>query len=248
MPPENILGKPLTHARIVFSDNQRSKHVRHQKSGKISGGKLYRAAVDDPRLFQKKIMPGKKDYFFVIMGDISGSNMSGTIEDLKRMLLVQGELLSRLGVKFEMYAHTAMAKNLHSRAWDPDEMYLDIYTIKDGNEAWTEESRLRVAALSPAQANLDGHALEFARKRCDAAQATRKIILYSSDGAMPAENFREELDILQNEIALCKKKKYILAGVGLRTDSPSRHGLETVQVNSAADIGLVVRQLEKYLN
>ena len=38
-----------------------------------------------------------------------------------------------------------------------------------------------------------------------------------------------------------------LLGVGIRTDSPRRHGLDTVQVNDDTDLVNVVRHLETAL-
>jgi hypothetical protein len=73
------------------------------------------------------------------------------------------------------------------------------------------------------------------------------VILYYSDGKMPLENYYEELEILQREIATCKQRGITLLGVGIRTDSPQSHGLDTVEVNDSSDIGRVVNHLEKVL-
>ena len=64
---------------------------------------------------------------------------------------------------------------------------------------------------------------------------------------MPAANYDEELEILTREINICRRKKYTLLGVGIRTDSPRKHGLDTVQVNDDADLKAVVMHLEKRL-
>lgn len=246
MPPESVMTKAVTHGRVVFSDNKRTKVVRNKKAGRIAPGKLHRAALGDERLFAKKERPGRKDYFGVVMLDVSGSNASGTIVQLREMAMAQGEFLDRLGVPFEMYAHTALPTPDYYTS-DARTLTLDLYPVVGEGERWTKESRERVSKLEACCANLDGHALEFARKRCDAVRATDHFILYSSDGQMPAENYDEELDILQRELKVCQQKGYTVQGVGLGTDSPSKHGLDTVIVNSSADIALVVKQLEKRL-
>jgi hypothetical protein len=64
---------------------------------------------------------------------------------------------------------------------------------------------------------------------------------------MPAANYDEELEVLQREIKTFKQKRYTLLGVGIRTDSPVRHGLDTVQINSDEDLKSVVMHLEKRL-
>lgn len=89
--------------------------------------------------------------------------------------------------------------------------------------------------------------VEYYRKILDHRPETDKVILYYTDGKMPAENHDEELDILQREIRICRQKGYTLLGVGIRTDSPVRHGLDTVQVDGDEDIVKVVRHLEKRL-
>jgi hypothetical protein len=105
----------------------------------------------------------------------------------------------------------------------------------------------RLSAIGPSAANLDGHALEYLRKRADESDATDKIILYYSDGKMPQENFTEELEVLQREIKMCRQKNYTLLGVGIRTDSPARHGLDTVEVHEDSDLVKVVQHLGKRL-
>ena len=60
-------GPALLRMRVAFADNQRGKQLNHLKSGKINGRVLgKRAHLGDERLFRKKIMPGKKDYFVLL--------------------------------------------------------------------------------------------------------------------------------------------------------------------------------------
>jgi hypothetical protein len=64
---------------------------------------------------------------------------------------------------------------------------------------------------------------------------------------MPLENFDEELVILREEILRYRQRQIVLAGVGVRTDSPKEHGLPTVIVESQADVIKVVEDLEQWL-
>jgi cobalamin biosynthesis protein CobT len=240
--------------RVAFADNARGKDVYHLKSGKINGKVLgKRAPGGDERLFRKKIMPGKRDYFVLLGLDISGSTVGRNIALIKAAAHAQAELLARMGIKFAIYAHSG---NIASSALESDPsmtwarragLDLDIYHVKDPDEPWDVKIQERLDELGPDSANLDGHSLEFYRKRCDERQETDKIILYYSDGKMPAENYEEELEILQREIRICRQKKYTLLGVGIRTDSPRAHGLDTVQIDEISEIGQVVRHLEKVL-
>lgn len=244
--PEAMLGRTLLKMRVAFSDNQRAAKQHHLKSGRINMRTLAkRAPFNDERLFSRKIIPGKRDYFVLVGLDISGSTAGVNLRLIKKAAFAQAALLNRLGVTFAIYAHTG---NYHSFAGGRTQgLDLDIYIVKEANEPWSTEVKNRLIALRESAANLDGHTLEYYRKVCDRRPETDKVILYFSDGKMPAENYDEELEILQREIKICRAKKYTLLGVGIRTDSPARHGLDTVEINSVGDLHLVVDQLGKHL-
>ncbi len=239
-PQESLLGSALLATRRAFSDNKRSTHQRNIKSGRVDARALgKRAAVGDPRLFKKKSTPGKKDYCVVIMVDISGSTSGKNIILLRRAVAAQAELLHRTGVRFAIFAHTS---DYGRSGYGTTSM--SIYHIKDLNEPWNADTFTRLKEITSASGNLDGHALEYARRVADQSTATDKVILYYSDGAMPCENYAEELETLQREIATCRSRGYALLGVGVRTDSPNAHGLNTVRIDSLDDISKVVKHIE----
>lgn len=244
---EGALGPSLIRMRAAFANNKLSAVRRDLKSGKIDKGVLgRRIATGDPRLFKRVEFPGKKDYEVVIGLDISGSTGSGAIKLLKQAALAQAELLHRCGVKFSIYAHSG---SLHEGAYDRHSgLDVDIFVVKEPNEAWATPTRERLALLTPASANLDGHTLEWYRKRLDESSATDRIIMYYTDGAMPCENREEELTILQREIKTCARKGYTLMAVGIGTDAPIKHGLDTVQMDTMDELPVVVRHLEKRLS
>jgi hypothetical protein len=242
VPPESIMGPALLQMRRVFTDNARGSQERNLRSGRVNSRSLgRRAPFGDERLFQKKRLPGRKKYFVLVGVDISGSTIGRNIVLEKRAVTAQCELLSRMGIDFAVYAHTGSYK------LDFSGLMLDIYHIKDANEPWDTSIQNRLHEIGPDSANLDGHTLEYYRHRLDESDATDKIIMYYTDGKMPAENHDEELIILQREIQICRQKNYTLMGVGIRTDSPVRHGLDTVQVDDDEDIPKVVQHLEKRL-
>jgi cobalamin biosynthesis protein CobT len=245
--PEQVIQPALLTTRRAFSDNQRGAKLTGKRSGKVNTRSLGRKAWSgDDRLFQKKILPGKKDYFVVIGMDISGSTIGRNLALEKRAIMAQATLLDRVGIPFAIFAHTgnyASYMDYESRG-----MMLEVYHLKDANEPWNTKTIGRLDEIGSSAANLDGHALEFLRKKADESDATNKIILYYSDGKMPQENHDEELEILQREIKLCRNKNYTLLGIGIRTDSPRRHGLDTVEVNEDSDLVKVIRHLEKRLS
>ena len=140
-----------------------------------------------------------------------------------------------------MYCHTATTVPGVSG------ISLEMYEIKSKREPWTDKTRNALANIGSVSQNLDGHTIEFYRKIADRSKATDVVIMYYTDGKMPAANHDEELAILQREIKTCKRKGYHLMGVGIRTDSPVRHGLDTVQVDTDDDLIKVVQHLEKRL-
>lgn len=241
--PEDVIGPALIQMRRTFSDNARANFERHLRAGKINQRVLgKRAWAGDDRLFQKKRLPGKKSYAVIIGIDISGSTIGVNLALAKRAAMAQAELCARAGIEFAVYAHTASGNSKYD-----GKMYLDIYEIKSFDAPWSVKAKEAFDAISSDSENLDGHTIEYYRRLIEQHPATDKIILYYSDGKMPAANHNEELAILQREIAYCKARKITLLGVGIRTDSPRRHGLDTVQVNDDSDISKVVRHLQTSL-
>jgi cobalamin biosynthesis protein CobT len=245
--PEGVLGPSLIRMRAAFANNKLAAVQRDLKTGKLDRSVLARRiSTGDPRLFKRTAFPGKKDYEVVIGLDVSGSTGGGAIALTKQAALAQAELLHRCGVRFSIYAHSG---NLHSGAYDRSGgLDVDIFVAKDANDAWDSKARERLAALTPASANLDGHTLEWYRKRLDESSATDRIIMYYTDGAMPCENMQEELTILQREIKTCERKGYTLMAVGIGNDDPIRHGLDTVRIDTIEELPKVVRHLEKRLS
>lgn len=240
--PEPVLAPALLRMRRTFADNRATKIEGNLKAGRVNARVLgKRIATNDPRLFSKKTKLAKRDYFVVIGLDISGSTGMGTggLEMIKQAGMAQAELCNRIGIKFAVYAHSGNLDHEHSG------MALDIYVVKTAHETWNPVTKERLAMLQSTGGNVDGHTLEFYRKVCDQSQATDKIIMYYTDGQMPAANYNEELEILQREIMLCRQRRYTLMGVGVRTDSPVQHGLDTVQINGLGDVPKVVDHLEK---
>lgn len=240
---ESLVGKPLMEMRRVLEDNQRASFEKHLTSGRINQRVLGKRAWNkDERLFQKKRLPGKRSYAVLIGIDISGSTIGLNLELAKNSAMIQAELCHRMGIDFAVYAHSANAVFRIGSGFG-----CHIYEIKAFDRPWSSEAKLALADLASNGGNLDGHTIEYYRKLIETHNATDKVILYYTDGKMPAANYDEELEILQREIQICKKKKITLAGVGIRTDSPTRHGLDTVRVDGPEDATEVVRHLRRHL-
>jgi hypothetical protein len=251
--PESLMGRAVLRGRLTFEENKRKRHQRNLKAGRINTRALgRRAPVNDPRVFQKSILPGRKDYVVVITGDASGSTDSdGRIDKVKRAMRAQGDLLDRLGVPFEMWFHSAWTAPqllMGQRSYfSGGEYYVYMYPIKSKTDNWDKDAKSRLANMKPIADNLDGHTLEFVRKRIERYDATDKIIMYYTDGDMPAANYDEERIVLERETAYCRRKKIVLCGVGIHTSSPAQYGMETVRIDSDDDIIKVLEFLERQL-
>jgi hypothetical protein len=250
--PNRLLAPALNRLRVVFTENRARQHERGLKKGKLDARSLGRKIpVGNHTIFHKRKFPQGKDHAVVIGLDISGSTASRggeTIKHIKESGYAMAELLDRLGVKFCMFAHSGTYPNGMYDVDRSDEegwVSVDISIIKDWNDPWGAREKHALRRLGPFSANLDGHTLEYYRKRAQLVDATDKWIFYFTDGAMPAENRYEELEILQREIKVCKQLGIKLVGVGIGTDSPTQHGLDTIQMNSAEEIGVLVDGLRK---
>lgn len=242
--PETVIGKSITQARIAFSNNARVTHQRNQRSGKINGNVLgKRAALGDDRLFGRKITPDKRNYHVLMGLDISYSTANGNIDHIKRATLALADVCARVGVDFSIYAHSTTEDDWYNKG--ESALAVGMWKVKETGDKWDSKAKKFLSDLRPVSGNLDGHSLQYYRKKLDAERATDKVLMYFTDGAMPASNYEEELMVLQSEIAECKRRNYTLLGVGVGTNSPTAHGLETVRVDGPNDYPDVVKMLSK---
>lgn len=236
-----IIGPANRAMRKAFIDNQTS----HVEGGRRRGPRLdaktmgRRIPTGDPFIFAKRETPDRKDHAVLIGMDISGSTWRDVgdqplVEHIKAMGYAQTELCVSTGVKTAVYAHTG---------WQ----WVEMYKIKGFTQRWGPEEKMLLRRLTASSANLDGHTLEFYRKQIEGVNATSKTILYFTDGAMPLANFDEELEILQREIKYCKQRGINLVGIGVGTDSPTRHGLDTIRCDRVEDIPAMITQLKSRL-
>lgn len=247
--PESVLGASVNQARIAFGVNKRVERHRNQKSGKVHGKSLAkRVPFGDDRIFASKIRPDGRSYHVVIGIDSSGSTAGQTYENIKRAALGMAEVCSRVGVTFEIWGHTTYDLDRDdSRYWTEADMGAAFYAIKTADEPWGSVQRNRLRRATAVSGNLDGHSMRFYRRQADKSKANEKIIMYYTDGAMPASNYDEEKTILVEELEHCRRSHYTVLGVGAGTDSPKKYGLETVRVDSDNDYRTVVEHLGRRL-
>lgn len=253
-PQESVLGRALMETRVAFAENDRSGYVRNLDTGRVDSRALAkRSFLENPKVFKKRRKPKRRNYFVVIGMDISGSTSGGsTLDILKMSVTYQAECLARLGIKFAVYAHTGTSSQ-GGYYYDDDGEYTSsgstvlLPIIKAPDEPWNDISRQRMRRVSSMAYNLDGHTLEQYRRILEQQRATDRILMYYTDGAMPAENYHEELAILLREIETCKRLGITLMGVGIGCDDTEKYGMDTVRVDGHEDVYKVVKHLQKRL-
>lgn len=244
---ERVLAPALNHLRLVFTANKARSKQRNLKRGRVATKTLgRRAPVGDERIFQKKQIPTERKHFVVIGLDVSGSTGSyirssnpdddaHAIDLLKSSARHMGELLDRLGVDFCIYAHSSDGT-------------MAMFEIKASGERWTDFQRDSLDLLRPYGGNLDGHTLEFYINRALEVNAQSRTVFYFTDGAMPMENYDEELDVLETQIKRAAQSGVNLVGIGIGTDSPKEHGMDTLQLDAIEDMVKVVQELKRRID
>lgn len=265
------LSMPALKLRKVFGENKRNRYTKNTKRGKVNGASLgKRAPVGDNRVFQRKEVNDEKSHAVVLIGDISASTAAfDRLEQVKACVLAQADLLHRLGVPFQVLAHSGYDiadmynKSRFSFAGhhkplnaNEDEKFgtgaaagevVMILTVKDWKEPWGETQRNRLLNMPSTGYNLDGHVFEYCRKQLETRPETDRLLMYYSDGQMPAQNFTEELHILQRELQLMKKLGIATAAVGIQDNGPAQHGIPMIQYTEKADIHKVVDHIAQQL-
>lgn len=253
MPDESLIGAATLKMRRLFQDNLMTRRNRNLRSGRLDMRSLARRApVKDDRLFGKKTKPHGKSYAVVIGIDCSGStNQYERNLKIKRAAMAQAEVLNRLGISWAGYAHTAFRTPLDNGftflSWSGP-YYVYLLPFKLANEQWTDTGREKLSAVRALSENLDGHTLEQYLNAVMEMDADERIVIYYTDGEMPAANYDEEREVLIEQCKRAKKIGVHLLGVGINTDSPKQYGMDTVQVDSDEDIHKVIEQLERRLS
>lgn len=237
-PEEALVNRLIFQMRRIFAENRHAKVERGHRGGRPDSTRLHTVASGNKKVFTRTERPGKRDYFVGIALDCSGSTGGPTNELIKEMGMALGDLLDRVGVPFVMYGHTS------HRNYSGMES-LDILNVRTHGERWTDKERRALTCLQGHEYNIDGHMLEWMRKRADESTASDKLILYVTDGEMPNHNYSDEVEVLERELETCKQRRINLLGVGIETDSPKRHGLNTVCLNSTSDLHLLMEELER---
>jgi nitric oxide reductase activation protein len=241
--PETIMAKAVMYARLAFENNRAAHTTRNLKTGRVDPRRLAAVPTGERRVFEKRQQPDAKDYEVFMTMDCSGSTSDGAITHIKRAGLALGNLCDRVGIPFSLYGHTSYPAE---RGYGMT--CVEMFVVKERDDPWTDKQRSALRALTYGWGNLDGHTLEQMVRKAQTSTARHRVIFYVTDGEMPAENHDEELVVLQHNIKVCKQEGITLIGVGVGTDSPTQHGLETFQIDGPEDLPKFVTYLRHKLS
>lgn len=237
-PSQTLLGVTVAKSRMIFQENQASHFSPGQRRGRFYGPHASRLIAGDVNVFGRRIVPDERSFHVLIGLDVSGSTdatlMTGRerrIDLIRRAGYSLAEVMSRLDVGFSVYGHSG-----RRRLDGNGEFTMDLLELKAPGARWDAMAKQAVRALQPQLYNLDGHTLQEYRKIVEGQRVTRKVIIYLTDGEMPAANRKDELPVLKSEILRCRESGISLIGIGVETDSPKEHGLDTLILNSIDDL------------
>jgi len=238
-PSQTLLGVTVAKSRMIFQENQASHFSPGQRRGRFYGPHASRLIAGDVNVFGRRITPDERSFHVLIGLDVSGSTdatlMTGRerrIDLIRRAGYSLAEVMARLDVGFSVYGHSGRRR----RGYGTGEFTMDLLELKAPGARWDATAKQAVRALQPQLYNLDGHTMQEYRKIVEGQRVTRKVIIYLTDGEMPAANRNDELPVLKSEILRCRESGISLIGIGVETDSPKEHGLDTLILNSIDDL------------
>ena len=240
---DRVLGGLVGRARRVFFDNRAVKRTKGQPRGRVEPTLLGKRAwnPEDNRVFGSRVRPTAPSYSVLIGMDDSYSTVGRGIAELIRNCAdAMGQLCSRTGVEFSIYAHTT-----NTGGWGVETYDMEIYQLKTWSEQWTPQVRDRLGHLEPGNTNQDGSILRLYRRQLQTRPTTEKILLYFTDGEIPGTGGSAEAAIMRAEVDACRRAGITLLGVGIKTRSPEKFGIPTVSLDKATDIGHVLEFLAK---
>ena len=253
--------------------NRRSANIPNLERGRLHGSKLAKVPTGSRRVFRRIEKPSKRSYAVLIGVDMSGSTHGDTSTYLRLLAYGQATLLAKMGIPFAVVGHTGRRYD----RWNPDDDGFDdswgseeinnrvvgltgqdrpclatLQLAKNFAEPWDASAKVALSSLATSNQNLDGITLRTYINMLLTQRATDRLLLYYTDGAMPAEDGRIQKAILISEcrrakaMSMLPDRRLHLIGVGVGTDSPKQYGMDTIQVDTKdgeAGIATVVEGL-----
>lgn len=180
--------------------------------GRISTVKAMQYEADSSKyseIWEKKTLPSKFDYRFVLLNDISSSMKGGGIMEDFRAKVVIAEVLNRFGIKFEIIGYNTDIDN-------PNYSYI----YKDFKEKLDKKTREKLGSIKKM---VGGNtptvpATKFASERLELNKGKHNFIITLTDGEANTEGDSTDVKYLTRLLSKEKKQKFIGLGLGTDTD------------------------------
>ncbi len=172
---ERLIKQLIEEIRVAM-ETKKTYFVRNLNRGRLSSNSLYRLAIPDAHIFEKKKAPGDiPELAICIMMDLSGSMDNGIfidgkyvarIDKAKDAACVISETCRELKIP-----HKIIGFNAHR------DMVLH-YNIVD----WDDTDSTKIASVTPDHFNRDGYSIRKGAEELLNRPEERKILLVLSDG------------------------------------------------------------------
>lgn len=172
---ERLIKQLIEEIRVAM-ETKKTYFVRNLNRGRLSSNSLYRLAIPDAHIFEKKKAPGDiPELAICIMMDLSGSMVNGIfidgkyvarIDKAKDAACVISETCRELKIP-----HKIIGFNAHR------DMVLH-YNIVD----WDDTDSTKIASVTPDHFNRDGYSIRKGAEELLNRPEERKILLVLSDG------------------------------------------------------------------
>lgn len=227
--------------------------VRNKEEGTIDDKSLYRAVLDDSRIFKRRQQRRKLDTAISLVVDMSGSmsNWHGQYGGTCRMkvaaqlAMVFSETLQMLDVPHEVLGYTTNegSYNVDARgliqAGYTRVTPLKLSVVKSFKQSFRVKRKAFVQlAKNSGQYTIEGEAVFWAGKRLAERKESRKILIVLCDGH--PESGWESSDKLRAHAKKMAKKVakagIEIMGVGIQTDAPKKYYPKAIQYDSLDDL------------
>ena len=233
-----------------------------KRSGRIHAANLMRLAVNDARVFRRRIETDTKDVAVELVIDISGSMGGQKAQLATESAYALSQVLERLNIKHEVICFTTghMPPHLESEYNDSarkiggysryEPLYMPV--IKTFDERHTTNVKERFGWLPNInfmRNNVDGECVELAAQRLMRRREMGKAMIVLSDGYPAAHGARGDLnEHLETVVKNIGKAGIKVVGLGILSEAVTKFYPRNVVINNLEELpGRVIKELRHML-
>lgn len=233
------------------------------RSGRLNSAALSRLAVQDNRVFRRKVETTTKDVAVEMLVDMSGSMDGDKIHTAAQAAYGLAATLDRIGIPNEVMGFTTgmgYCEDLHklqaeevkigrkfSRA---EQLYMPV--VKSFGEHMTTDVKKRFGWLpytSAMRNNVDGECVQIAGKRVMQRKEKGKILIVLSDGMPHAYGDTQTLaPHLKKVVENLKRSGVTVIGIGIQSDAVRKFYPKSLVIRDVNELPvLVMKELRQLI-